>query len=296
MKPTSIIRSLLPLAFIAAHLHAAEVDPEQAAINQTAAAFVEAFHKGDAKALAAFYTPDADYVDEAGRVIAGREAIEKLYSGFFAENKGLKLRLNIDSRKFPTPGLAIEDGTSVVIAPDGSAPLQSRYTNVFVKVGGKWLLSSVRESKASGPSNFEFLQPLQWTIGEWLDAEPSGQTGRVSFVWAPGDNFIVSTRTEDFKDTSLLRTTQWIGWDAAANQIRSWSFQADGGTDQSTWTQDGNSWSIKTDSTLANGSKVTSTSVITLVDKDNITWQMKDQKVNGKEIPDTQEVKMTRMK
>ncbi len=296
MKPYPLIRSFLPLVLMAGALYAAEVNPEQAAINKTAEAFVDAFHKGDAKTLAAFYTPDADYVDETGRVFQGREAIEKIYTDFFAENKGLKLRLNIDSRKFPSPGLAIEDGTSVVIAPDGSAPMQSRYTNVFVKVDGKWLLSSVREGKASGPSNFEFLRPLEWAIGEWLDVEPSGQMGHVSFVWAPGDNFIVSTRTEDFKNTSLLRTTQWIGWDAAAKQIRSWSFQADGGTDLSTWTRNGGAWNIKTDSVLANGSKVSSTSVITPVDKDTITWQMKDQKVNGKEIPDTQEVKMKRVK
>lgn len=296
MKPYSLIRSFVPLALVSGSLQAAEVNPEQAAINKTAEAFVDAFHKGDAKALAAFYTPEADYVDESGQVFKGRETIEKIYADFFAENKGVKLRLNIDTRRFPSPGLAIEDGTSVVIPPDGTAPLQSRYTNVFVKVDGKWLLSSVREGKAAGPSNFEFLRPLQWAIGEWLDVEPSGQTGHVSFVWAPGDNFIVSTRTEDFKDVSLLRTTQWIGWDAAAKQIRSWSFQADGGTDLSTWTQNGDSWNIKTDSVLANGSKVSSTSVVSLVDQDTITWQMKDQKVNGKEIPDTKAIKMKRTK
>ena len=55
-------------------------------------------------------------------------------------------------------------------------------------------------------------------------------------------------------------------------------------------------WSIKTDSVLANGGKVSSTSVITPVDKNTITWQMKEQKVNGKEIPDTREVKMKRVK
>jgi hypothetical protein len=229
-------------------------------------------------------------------VFKGRETIEKIYTELFAANKGLQLRLNIDTRKFPTPETAIEDGTSIVIAPDGSAPSRARFTNVFVKSDGKWLLSSVRESADAGPSNYEFLRGLEWSIGEWLDVEPSGSVGHISFVWAPGNNFIVSTRTEDFKDTSLLRTTQWIGWDAAAKQIRSWSFQADGGTDQSTWTQNGSTWSVKTDSTLVNGSKVSSTSVITPLDADTITWQMKNQTVNGKEIPNSKEVKMKRVK
>ena len=137
---------------------------------------------------------------------------------------------------------------------------------------------------------------LEWTIGEWLDVEPSGSVGHISFVWAPGDNFIVSTRTEDFKDVSMLRrdAVDRLGCCRQADPLV--DFQADGGTDQSTWTGNGNSWSIKTDWTLANGSKVSSTSVITLVDKDDVAWQMKDQKVDGKEMPDTREVKMSRMK
>jgi uncharacterized protein (TIGR02246 family) len=296
MKLDTMFLRALPFALIGSALHAAEVNPEQAAINKTAAAFVDAFHKGDAKTLASFYMPNADYVDASGQIFEGRDVIEKLYTDFFALNKGYQLRLNIHSRKFPSPGLAIEDGTSVVIAPDGTAPVQTRYTNVFSKVDGKWLLSSVREGNAVAPSNYEFLRGLEWSIGEWLDAEPSGSAGRISFVWAPGNNFIVSTRTEDFKDISMLRTTQWIGWDAAAKQIRSWSFQADGGTDLSTWTQNGSAWNIKTESTLANGSKVSSTSVVTPVDADTITWQMKNQTVNGKEVPDTKEVKMKRVK
>jgi uncharacterized protein (TIGR02246 family) len=286
----------LPFALIGSALHAAPVNPDQAAINQTAAAFVDAFHKGDAKTLASFYMPNADYVDASGHIFEGRDVIEKLYTDFFALNKGYQLRLNINSRKFPSPGLAIEDGTSVVIAPDGTAPVQTRYTNVFSKVDGKWLLSSVREGNAVAPSNYELLRGLEWSIGEWIDAEASGSAGRITFVWAPGNNFIVSTRTEDFKDISMLRTTQWIGWDAAARQIRSWSFQADGGTDLSTWTQNGSAWNIKTESTLANGSKVSSTSVVTPVDADTITWQMKNQTVNGKEVPDTKAVKMKRVK
>src|SRR6516165_2625505 len=60
-------------------------DKDKAAIQKNAEAFVEAFHKGDAKALAAFWTPDGDYTDQTGRHTKGREAIEKVFKGFFAE-------------------------------------------------------------------------------------------------------------------------------------------------------------------------------------------------------------------
>ena len=93
MKHTNLIRSILPLAMAYAIgngsiLAAAEPDAQQAAIHNTAAAFIEAFHKGDAKALAAFWTPDGDYIDDTGRVLTGREAIEKTGS----ENETRRLK------------------------------------------------------------------------------------------------------------------------------------------------------------------------------------------------------------
>src|SRR5215471_6126836 len=53
--------------------------------------FIAAFNKGDARAVAAFWTPDATYVDQAGREYKGREAIQQLYEKVFAARKGAKL-------------------------------------------------------------------------------------------------------------------------------------------------------------------------------------------------------------
>jgi Nuclear transport factor 2 (NTF2) domain len=108
MKNHPLIVSLLPLAVAWAiacgtsSTRAAESDPQEAAITTMAEAFVEAFQKGDAKAVAAFWTLDGDYVDLTGRVFNGRPAIEKDFDNLFAENKGLKLRIEIASLKFPT--------------------------------------------------------------------------------------------------------------------------------------------------------------------------------------------------
>ncbi|MCX6874461.1 MAG: SgcJ/EcaC family oxidoreductase [Verrucomicrobia bacterium] len=306
MKTCQTVHSILPLVLACALpggsiLQGAEPDARQAAIHQTAEAFVAAFHKGDAKALAAFWTPDGDYIDETGRTIKGREAIEQTYAELFAANKGMTLRIEVADLKFPTPDTAIEDGTSVVMAPDGSAPSRARYTNVFVKSDGKWLLASVRESADPGPSNYEFLRGLEWAIGEWIDetpaaGTPAGEVGHVSFTWAPGQNFIISTRTADFKDHCLLQSTQWVGWDAAAKQIRSWSFLADGGFSQSTWTRDGDKWIIKSESVIADGAKVVSTNIVTPVDAGTFTWQAKEQSVNGQALPDSKPVTMKRVK
>ncbi|MGZ4961126.1 MAG: YybH family protein [Limisphaerales bacterium] len=301
---TLLLGCILALAgFSAPDLKAADAnadaDPREAAITKTAEAFVEAFHKGDARALADFWTTDGDYVDDTGRAFKGRDAIEKSFTAMFAANKGAQLRIDVASLKFPTQDVAVEDGTTTVTSPDGSAPMRARYTNVLLKQGDKWLLSSVREAPDSGPSNYEFLRGLGWAIGEWVDdvpaESPAAEVGHLDIAWAPGQNFIVATRTVDFKDDSHVHSTQWIGWDAAAKQIRSWSFQADGGFGESTWTKDSNKWIVKTQSVLADGKKVTSSNIITPVDADTLTWQARDQKANGQALPDTKEVKMKRV-
>src|SRR5215831_16747637 len=126
---------------------------DEAALLKNAEAFVEAFHKGDAKALAAFWTPDGDYTDQTGKKFKGREAIEKAFQGFFAENKGLKLRIDITALRFVTPDVAVEDGTTSVIPPDGGPPSRARYTIVHVKKNDQWFLSSVRDAPFAPPTN-----------------------------------------------------------------------------------------------------------------------------------------------
>jgi hypothetical protein len=77
-------------------------------------------------------------------------------------------------------------------------------------------------------------------------------------------------------------------------QIRSWNFEADGGFGEGAWTKDGDKWIIKTTSVLADGSKVTATNVVTPLNADSISLQSKEQTVDGKALPDTDETKMKR--
>src|SRR5262249_46143136 len=140
---------------------------EEAALQKKAEAFVEAFHKGDAKALAAFWAPEGDYTDQAGNHFRGRAAIEKAFQGLFADHKGLKVRIESLSLRFLTPDVAIEDGTSEVFSPDGSPPSRARFTIVHVKKDGQWHLGSVRDAAFAPPSNYEHLRALEWAVGEW---------------------------------------------------------------------------------------------------------------------------------
>ncbi len=59
---------------------------EEAALKKNAEAFIAAFDKGDAKAVAAFWTADGDYAAKTSPP-GGRDEIENFIE-FFSENKG----------------------------------------------------------------------------------------------------------------------------------------------------------------------------------------------------------------
>jgi uncharacterized protein (TIGR02246 family) len=274
---------------------AANGDAQQTgALMKNAQAFVDAFEKGDAKAVAAFWAEDGDWVDLNGRHLHGRPSIENAFKDFFTENKGSKLRIDVNSVRFVTPDTAIEDGVTSVTCPDGGPPNQARYTNVHVKKDGQWVLQSVRESPYTPPGNYEHLRGLEWAVGEWVDEGDGPEIDHATFEWSPEGNFLVSTQDVTVRDTLISRSTEWIGWDPASSQIRSWSFVGDGAIGESIWTNEGDQWIIKTNATMPNGKKLAATNIITLNGPDAITWRSKDRTLDGKALPDVKEIKMKR--
>lgn len=276
-------------------------NPEEEALLKRAQAFTEAFGKGDAAAVAGFWTPDGDYTDLFGKQHKGREAIQKSFAEFFAVNKGLTLRIEIDSVKFVSPEVAIEDGVSSVIPPDGGPPSRSRATVVHVKKDGQWYFSSVRDSIYHPPSNVEHLAGLEWMIGDWIDEMPDkeakGPVAHASFSWGANQNFLVSSFATTFENLSVAGGTQFIGWDPEAKSIRSWTFENNGGFGTSTWTKEGdNKWIINTKATMRDGKKVVATNIVTRVDADTISWESKERSVDGNTHPDLPAVRMKRRK
>jgi uncharacterized protein (TIGR02246 family) len=267
---------------------------DEAALMKNAQAFVEAFHQGDAQALAAFWATEGDYMDETGLHQKGRPAIEKAFREAFAEHPGLKLRIDIAALRFLTPELAIEDGTTEAIPPDGSPPHRARYMIVHVKKDGQWYLGSVREALFTPPSNYQHLHAMEWLVGEWVDETDNGQAARIAFEWAENRNFLVSSYGTSFKDLTLSSGQQWVVWDPAAKAIRSWTFDSDGSFGEGAWALDGDRLIIKARSTLRDGKTVTATNIITRMGPDTVAWQSQQRTLDGKPLPDVKEIKMKR--
>lgn len=268
---------------------------DKEAIAQNAEAFIEAFHKGDAKALAGFWTPEGDYTDQTGRHLKGREAIEKAFRSFFAENKGLMIRIESHSLRFVTAEVAIEDGTSSVAHSEGSPPSRVRYTSVHIKKDGKWLLSSVRDAPYVPPSNHEHLRGLEWAIGEWSAENDKGEAEHLTLSWTENQNFIVGTFAAAAKGISVGQATHWIGWDPQAKHIRSWIFDASGGFGEGAWTKDRDKWIVKTKSVHQDGKNAAATFHIERIDAETLSLQATERTVDGKAVPDTKEFKLKRV-
>ena len=264
--------------------------------GKRAQAFLAAFNRADAKAVAGFWTPTGEYVDQVGRKHKGREALEKLYRKVFAGRKGARLSLTISSHRLLSPEVALEEGITEVNPADGGPPTVGAFSAVLVKKDGEWYFESVRETIAQPPSNADHFEDLAWLIGDWKGEEDKGESSTASYSWAENQNFIVSTFATTLKGIPVVGGTQWIAWDAVEKRIRSWSFYSGGGFGEAAWTREGDKWLLHVKARTAGGKKITATNVVTRVDDDHAVWQITRLTVDGKSIPDPAPQKLKRVK
>jgi uncharacterized protein (TIGR02246 family) len=276
---------------------ATTVDQMTASVLALGDAFTKAFERGDAAALGAMWAEDADYVAIDGRVLRGRAAIEADYADLFKEHKGLTLRIEVHSLRFPSPDVALEDGVTSVMGPEGTLPSRSRYANTLVRQDGRWQLLAVREMPYTPPNHSEHLRSLDWVSGEWIQEGPESATrAHAMFRWSADDNFILAQRGVIVGGVLLETGSERIGWDPVAKRIRSWNFESDGGFGEGTWQRVDDAWVVRSSSTLSSGGTMTMTATIRRVDADTIAWQGTNQRVDGNAIPDSPVVTMKRVR
>jgi len=275
---------------------AALVKPAEAAIRATADAFVQAFDRGDAKAVAALWTTNGSVVDDRGQLFKGRKAIEDEYQAFFKAYPGAKMEVAIKSLDFPSPTTAVEDGTARVVVRGPSPPVASHYTVFHVQEGGKWLMAAVRETAIPLFSSSGRLEELGWLIGSWK-TKSEGATVNTSFRWVANKSFIQREYRVQQSGTATSSGTQIIGWDPQAERIRSWSFDSSGGHGTSLWSTVPEGWLIESTGTLADGTPTSSRELlIRVAGEDNVFgWRSFDRRAGRAALPDLREVVLDRV-
>lgn len=266
---------------------------DEGAIRAAIGSYVEAYNRGDAHAVAEFWSDTGEWVSPDGERSVGREAIEKSMREFFAEAKDTKIEVIDPTIRLVTPDVATEEGRVRVTSP-GKPTTESTYMAIQVKRDGAWKLNTVRETEvrqtAVAP---EALTELGWMVGDWVDGSPEATT-ETSVTWSKNNALLTSTFRVSAPGMDDLEGIQIFAWDPMTEVIRSWMFDFDGGFGAGTWTHEDNQWSVDFSQILPDGSRATSTNIYTLINADSYTWQSVDRQVDGEALPDVSEVTVVR--
>jgi uncharacterized protein (TIGR02246 family) len=268
---------------------------DESAVAAKANAFVSAFNKADPKAIASQFSEDAEWIDVAGHVVSGREAIEKDMAKMLAEHKGRKLDIDVESVRPVTPDVIVEKGTSTIEEPDGSTTVSS-YSATRLKKDSDWLISQLTETGAPLAGNSEHhLQELSWLIGTWDDNSPNAEV-HIEAKWTTNHAFITRSFTAKLEGANELDGTEVVGWDPVAGKFRSWVFDSDGGFSENYWTHQGRHWLIQCKATLVDGRQSTAEHTLTFISKDKHTWASANRQIDGELMPNIEPIEIVRSK
>ena len=111
----------------------------------------DAWDRGDARAFAAAFTDDSDYVAFDGTRLRGRAANEDTHRALFASFlHDTRLVGRIDSLRALAPDVALVHGTGAVVMPWQREPTKDRLsqqTYVFIKQGGQWAIAAFHNTR-----------------------------------------------------------------------------------------------------------------------------------------------------
>ena len=266
---------------------------DQQAVREASAAYVAALTAGDPDKVVGFWAPDADYIDDAGKLTRGKDRIADLFRKALPARKGSKFAGRIESMKFLRPEVCLVDGTLEVTSPTQTKEV-SRYAVVWARSGDRWLISSARDLPAEVtdlPSLAAVqLKDLGWLVGEWADARTDvTMTSR----WDTNRAFLILDYTVKQEGADPLKVRVRVGWDGANARIRSWMFDSQGGFGEGYWQRDGKKWVVGASGVLPDGGTGSGTNSYEFVDANTFVWRATDREVDGQPLADA-EVKFVR--
>ncbi|HVA48066.1 MAG TPA: nuclear transport factor 2 family protein [Pirellulales bacterium] len=266
----------------------------EAEIRRRAKEYLAAIERGNGEEIAAFWTTDGDYLDDAGQAVNGRQLAAQRRPGLQQQVESPRLTPTAESVRFVSPDVAIEDGTvRLATVPVGPSVVR-RYTAIWVRRQGTWLLDGVRELAAPAEPRRDRLRDLAWMIGEW-SSDDGGKTIRLTCAWSDDKHFLLRDIDVHLSERGPLHVTQRIGWDAREKQIKSWAFDSEGGHGDGLWFRKGDDWIVETQSVFPDGSRSTGTHIYSFNDADTFTWQVTHAEIDGEPLPDHL-VRMVRQK
>ena len=265
----------------------AGVSGDEQQIRQGVVAFVEQFNAHKPEELSALFARDGRMVFADGTEVNGQEEIRKSFEESFKANPKMAVSVVVDSIRFLTPDVAVEEGATTSF-PDGETlTARERYTVLHLKRDGRWQMQSVRVVKEESLSAYGELQPLEWLLGEWVD-EGREEVVEAKFRGEENKSFLLEEFQVVRDGHVVLKGTQRIGWDPQAKQIRSWIFDSAGGFGEATWTPVADEWICKAKGVRPDGTSASATRRLTRSGQDRVLWTSTDRVAGDLELPGLQ--------
>jgi uncharacterized protein (TIGR02246 family) len=254
----------------------ADNSPEKTAIMAADRAYEAAYAKADVKALADFFSDDAQYTSDDGQTFNGKAEIQNSIQKTFKGNKGTKLTINLDSVRVLSPEVVLEKGSTTVTAKNGDQLIETPMADV---------------------SPHDQLSELGWLIGNWEEADKSGDLHVQSeYTWARGGNFITRNVTVKRGGDTTMEGWQVIGWDPVDRCIRSWTFDDEGGFSEGRWSREGERWLLREKGITPDGDRTTADNTFNKVSNDKFTWESNNRTLNGDPQPGIPRIEISRVK
>jgi uncharacterized protein (TIGR02246 family) len=261
-----------------------EEKSDEDVIRAAVASYVNAYNRGDAKAVADHWAENADWVSPSGDRFQGRQAIQREMEALFAESKGLKIEVTDLRVRLVSSDVALEEGTVRVIWPEAPHS-DSTYVAIHSKKNGQWKLESVRETSLPDVQPHLQLKQLEWLVGEWVDESPDVVVEH-QCRWSKDGHFLLGQFVVQLQGRPAMKGDLRIGWDPLTRQIKSWVFDSEGGYAEGFWTRVGDRWVVKMTGVRPDGTTASATNTYTPLRQDQFQYTSVDRIVGGQPEPD----------
>ncbi|MCC9608506.1 SgcJ/EcaC family oxidoreductase [Blastopirellula sp. JC733] len=270
----------------------ADPSPDLAAeLQATIDAYAEDYNAGAIDKVMSHWAENSDFVDIHGEFHEGRDLISALFRRGFADNPGRKISFTPTARKFLSPVVAMDDGILTLTSADGTSTHQGRYTVVWMKEEGKWLIRSARDIPIETPAEEEPveaetppLEELAWLVGKW-EAKSDAFQIALETKWDLDNSFLVQNFDVTVGETKF-RVVKYIAYDPLEGRFRMWFFDSSGGFGGGAWTRRDNQFKATIVSVLPDGQVGSSVMTWEQLDDDTMQWQAIEREVGGASLPD----------
>ena len=151
MKSVPLIRAFAALLAFTTFINAQEKSEEQA-VRRVVADFAEAINRGDAKAFAALFAEDADFVVITGKYLKGRNEIVTYHARLFTDEfQGSHLDVTSVAVRFLRTDVVVARVATKRTESGGKEMRTSFPMFVLTKQGESWLIAAVQNTLTSGP-------------------------------------------------------------------------------------------------------------------------------------------------